>query len=59
VFPGDVARPNPFSNLNVRPGQVVPNLAVVGVAPDGSVKLYNHLGTTALVADVVGYFAPT
>ena len=59
VFPGNVARPNPFSNLNFGTGQVIPNLAVVGIAPNGSVNFYNHLGTTALIADAVGYYAPT
>ena len=59
MFPGNVARPNPFSNLNFGTGQVIPNLAVVGIAPNGSVNFYNHLGTTALIADAVGYYAPT
>ena len=57
VFPGDVVRPVPFSNLNFAPGQVVPNAVVVRVAPNGNIAFYNHLGTTALVADAAGYFA--
>ena len=59
VFPGNVARPNPFSNLNFGPGQVIPNLTAVGIAPNGSVNFYNHVGSTALIADAVGYFAAT
>jgi streptogramin lyase len=59
IFPGDVARPNPFSNLNFAPHQVIPNLTAVRIAPNGTVAFYNHLGSTALVADAVGYFAPT
>lgn len=59
VFPGNVARPDPFSNLNFATNQVIPNLTAVGIAPNGSVNLYNHLGSTALVADAMGYFAPT
>ena len=59
VFPGNVARPNPFSNLNFGKQQVIPNLTVVGLAPNGTVNFYNHLGTVALVADATGYFAPT
>jgi hypothetical protein len=59
VFPGNVARPNPFSNLNFDINQVIPNLTTVGIAPNGSVNFYNHLGTTALIADAVGYYAPT
>jgi len=62
VFPGEIARPNSFSTLNLAPGEIVPNLAAVGIAPNGTINLYNHLGTTALVADVAdvaGWYAPT
>jgi hypothetical protein len=58
VYPGGVARPNPFSNVNLGPGRVVPNLTAVGVSPTGAINLYNHLGTTHLVADAVGWYAP-
>ncbi|MER8047627.1 FlgD immunoglobulin-like domain containing protein [Streptomyces sp. NPDC094032] len=44
------------SNLNVPAGSIVSNLVVVPVK-DGKVTLYNHAGTTDLVADVQGYFA--
>ncbi len=59
VFPGGMARPVPFSNVNAGANQVVPNLVAVAMAPDGTVNLYNHLGSTALIADVVGWYAPT
>jgi hypothetical protein len=59
VFPGNVARPDPFSNLNFGKQQVIPNLTVVGVAPNGTVNFYNHLSTVALIADATGYFAAT
>ena len=58
IFPGDAARPDPFSNLNFGTNQVIPNLTTVGVAPDGTVNLYNHLGSTHLIADAVGWYAP-
>jgi streptogramin lyase len=58
VFPGDVPRPDPFSNLNFSTNQVVANLTTAGVAPNGTVNLYNHLGSTALIADATGYYAP-
>ncbi len=59
VYPGNVPRPNPFSNLNFGPNQVIPNLTAVGIAPNGTVNFYNHVGSTALIADAVGYYAAT
>ena len=59
VFPGNVARPDPFSNLNFGKFQVIPNLTVVGLAPNGSVSFYNHLGKVELIGDATGYFAAT
>lgn len=44
------------SNLNYRPGQIVPNLVVVKVGASGAVSLYNDLGQTDVVADVLGRF---
>jgi hypothetical protein len=58
IFPGDVDRPDPFSNVNFGINQAIPNLTTVGVAPDGSVNLYNHLGATHLILDAVGWYAP-
>ena len=40
LYPSDVGRPN-ASNLNVRPGEDVPNLAVAALSPDGLVTIYN------------------
>jgi hypothetical protein len=57
VYPGDVPKPN-ASNLNFLPWQTVPNLVAVGLAPDGTVKIYNDQGTVNVVADVTGFFAP-
>ena len=57
VYPGDAGRPS-ASNLNFQAGQVIPNLVMVPVPPDGSVAFYNHLGAVHLIADAVGYFAP-
>jgi hypothetical protein len=49
--------PRPLaSSLNVEPGRTVANLAIVGVGPDGAVALYNALGDTQLVVDVLGWF---
>ncbi|MDP1806637.1 MAG: hypothetical protein Q8K72_15780, partial [Acidimicrobiales bacterium] len=56
VFPaGD---PLPLaSNLNFRPGQDVPNLVVAKVGANGKVTVYNSVGSTHVVFDVVGWFA--
>jgi hypothetical protein len=54
VFPGTSV---PLaSNLNLRPGQVTPNLVTVPVAPDGTIALYNFMGSVHVAGDVVGYF---
>ena len=55
AFPGDEQRPE-ASNLNLARGRATPNLVLVKVGPDGVVALYNHSGTTHLLADVAGYF---
>jgi hypothetical protein len=55
VYPTGVTRPT-ASNLNVRPGQTVPNLAVVKVGASGRISLFNSAGSIHLVADVVGWF---
>ena len=55
VFPTGAARPF-ASNLNVVPGQTVPNLVVARVS-NGKVSLYNNAGAVDLIADVQGWFA--
>ncbi len=55
VWPTGVPRPN-ASNLNVVAGETRPNLVISKVGADGKVSLYNHKGTTHLLADVSGYF---
>ena len=51
----DVARGS-TSNLDFTASQTVPNLAVVEVGADGKVAVYNHLGHTHVILDVVGWF---
>ena len=58
IYPDGVERPT-SSNLNFAPGETIPNLTMVKVGTQGRVKLYNHLGATHLIADVVGFYAPT
>ena len=55
VFPTDVERPT-ASNLNAVTGQVVPNMVIARLGPDGAAQIYNNTGTVDLVADVMGYF---
>jgi hypothetical protein len=59
VFPGNVwSRPEPFSTLNFGRRQVIANHAIVGLGQLGALNIYNHLGSTEVVADVMGYYAP-
>ena len=58
AYPSGGSRPT-TSSVNFTAGQTVANMAVVPVGPDGTIELYNgSAGTTALVADVSGYFIP-
>ncbi len=43
------------SSLNPCPGRPVPNMAIVGVGPDGCIGVYNAFGTANCVVDVMGY----
>lgn len=45
----------PISNLNTEPGQDTPNLVISEISKDNQVSIYNHAGTTHLIADVVAY----
>ncbi|MER7889293.1 choice-of-anchor D domain-containing protein [Micromonospora sp. NPDC094482] len=44
------------SNVNATAGQIVANAAITQLGPTNQFNVYNHLGTTAVVADVVGTF---
>lgn len=58
VYPtplGDVAAPV-VSNLNVRPGGAVPNVVIVKIGANGSVRLRNQAGGVHLLADVAGWY---
>ncbi|MFD4557807.1 PKD domain-containing protein [Streptomyces sp. NPDC058469] len=52
---GDGSLPN-VSNDNLTAGQTRPILAVVPVGADGSIHIYNALGSVNVVADLEGYF---
>ena len=57
MWPAGIARPN-ASNLNVTPGQNVPNLVEVSLGAGDQVNIYNANGTVDVVADLEGYVAP-
>ena len=56
LYPSGAAQPN-ASNLNYRPGQVVPNAFTVGLGGDGAFQIYAYTSVD-LVVDITGYFAP-
>ncbi len=55
IWPSDEPRPT-ASNLNFSAGQTVPNLVTVKVGFDGNVKVYNAVGSTHVIFDVVGWY---
>jgi hypothetical protein len=55
VFPSN-AMATGSSTLNTVPGRAVPNVAVVGLGPDGRIGVFNAHGTTECIVDVMGYF---
>jgi|HubBroStandDraft_6_1064221.scaffolds.fasta_scaffold00526_18 DNA-binding beta-propeller fold protein YncE len=58
VYPGGGSSTPPgVSDLNVPAGVTETNLVVVKVGPDGSIDLYNNLGSVNLIVDVMGYYS--
>ncbi len=57
VYPTGSAIPS-VSNLNWMAGQTVANLVIVPVGTNGQVTIYNSQGSTDVVVDLQGYFAP-
>jgi hypothetical protein len=55
VLPEEPTGTPTTSNVNVLAGGVKANTVIVPLGPDGSVWLYNGLGTTKVAVDVVGY----
>ena len=55
VWPTGLDRPG-TSSLNVRGGDVVPNLVITKLGGGGGVDIYNNAGTVHCVVDIVGYF---
>jgi len=38
-------------------GQTVPNLVVVQLSPDGKIAIYNALGATQVIVDVLAWYS--
>ncbi len=55
VWPTGGEPPN-ASNLNFAAGQTVPNMVIVAVGERGSVSLFNAIGATDVIVDVLGWF---
>lgn len=55
VFPAGSTQPT-ASNLNVVPGQTVPNMVIVPLGAAGQISLYNQSGNTHLIVDVLAWF---
>jgi hypothetical protein len=54
VFPSNTSATG-SSSLNLVPGRAVPNMAIVGVGPDGRIGVYNAVGRADCIVDVMGY----
>ena len=57
VYPTGAGQPL-TSNLNFGVYQDIPNLVIVKVGGDGTVKVYNAAGHVHVIFDAVGYFGP-
>jgi len=55
LWPDGPALP-PVSDLNFSAGQTVPNLVVVKLGTNQTIDLYNALGRTDVVIDIVGFY---
>ncbi len=58
VWPTGAARPN-ASSLNYVAGQTVPNLVIAKVGGNGKISIYNYLGASNFIVDILGYMSST
>ena len=61
VFPADVGTVPTASNVNWAPNNTIPNLVTVRLGTGdastlGKIKIFNAVGSTNIIADVVGYY---
>ena len=58
VFPGPLGASVPnASDINTTSISAVPNLVIVGVGSDGSINVFNAVGSVDFIVDVVGYYS--
>jgi hypothetical protein len=58
VYPSDAPSPPLASDLNWPPGTTVPNMVVVKLnASSGQIAIYNGLGSTQIIVDVLGWYS--
>ncbi|MFF1874460.1 PKD domain-containing protein [Kitasatospora herbaricolor] len=56
VYPGGSTRPN-TSSVNFQARSTVPNHVITPLAGNGTADIYNHVGSTQVIADLFGYFS--
>lgn len=56
VYPSQLPRPG-TSDINFVGAQTVPNLVVVKLGADGMITVYNAMGATNVIVDVLGWFS--
>jgi len=56
AYPASLTSPPIVSDLNWTQGDTVPNLVVVNVSSTGQIALYNSVGSTDVIVDVLGYY---
>lgn len=57
VYPSSTTTVPTTSNLNFAAKQSISNLVTVPVV-NGTVKIYNHVGTVQVLGDILGYYTP-
>ena len=57
VYPSDATSQPLSADLNWPPGKTVPNMVVVKLAADGSIKIYNGSGNAHIIVDVLGWYS--
>ncbi len=58
VWPSGETRPV-SSNLNFTSGQTIANLVIAKVGGDGKIAIFNSAGSSDVVVDIYGWFAPS
>ena len=59
AYPAELTTRPEISQLNTRAGVVISNSPVVALSPSGEFKLYNQVGSTNVIVDILGVYTPT